>query len=198
MTASRIGGSSGIAAIAAEIPASRFAPASWPRMNPSAGDDDDQADGDDEQDPDEAVQLGLQRRAATFARDRGRRRSGRPRSPGPSPRRRPRRDRRRRSSPRTPCACRSASGASIGSGSIVAGSGTDSPVRMLRSTQQPIDPERAAGRPGTMSPAAEQHDVARARVRRAGRPRRRRRGGPGRSGRSPRGAPRAPARRGTR
>ena len=35
MTASRTGGSSGMAAIAAEMPASRFAPAGAPRANPS-------------------------------------------------------------------------------------------------------------------------------------------------------------------
>ena len=35
MTASRIGGSSGIAATAAEMPARRFSPAGLPRANPS-------------------------------------------------------------------------------------------------------------------------------------------------------------------
>ena len=64
ITASRTGGSSGMAAIAAEMPARRFAPASWPRTKPRPVDDRDQADRDDEQDPDEPVELALERRPA--------------------------------------------------------------------------------------------------------------------------------------
>ena len=68
MTASRIGGSSGMAAIAAEIPASRFSPSVRPRATPASGDEGDQPDRHDEQDPDEPVELALERRPAALLR----------------------------------------------------------------------------------------------------------------------------------
>ena len=66
MTASSTGGSSGIAAIAAEIPASRLSPSRIPAQEAEAGGDRDQPDRDDEQDADESIELALQWRAATF------------------------------------------------------------------------------------------------------------------------------------
>ncbi len=68
MTASRIGGSSGMAAIAAEIPASTFAPASWPRRNPSPVTITISPVASDEQDPHEPIEFRLERRAAALDR----------------------------------------------------------------------------------------------------------------------------------
>ena len=83
MTASRTGGSSGIAAIAAEMPARMFSPSGWPRRNPIPVVNAMSADRDDEQDPDQPVELALERGPAALARRRGRRRSDRTRSRAP-------------------------------------------------------------------------------------------------------------------
>ena len=149
-----------------------------------AGDDRDQPDGDDQQDPDQPVELGLERRAAALARARGRRRSGRPPTPGRWRRRRPRRGRRRRSSRRRPspsarrAACRSASG--LGRRRLRHGfAGQDAAV-----DQQPIRPHEAqVGRHDVARP--EQDDVAGHEARRGDVRDRAVRAGPGPSGRSP-------------
>ncbi len=133
ITARRTGGSSGMAAIAAEIPARTFAPSGLPRRNPAP-----------------TVMtirpIATTRRMRTSRRARaggaiagarcrrGRARSARTRSWSPSRSRCLRPDRRRQQ-----CRRRRSSGGPrrrrpIGSGSVDASSGTDSPVRALRST----------------------------------------------------------------
>ena len=197
MTASRIGGSSGIAAIAAEIPASRFSPAVWPRTNPRPVTIDDQPDGDDEQDPDEAVQLALERRAAVAARAEA---AGDPADLG----RLARRDDDPLAAAADDARPRVGEGVPLGERRRLAGRARPWPSSGHRLAgedaavdEQPIDADEAeVGRHDVA--AAEQDDVARHDRRRQARPRRPPARGPARSGRSPRGAPRAPARRGTR